>query len=412
MTFDLSGKRALVTGGTGFIGGRLVERLLRENAQVRVLVRNFMKAPRLARYDVEMMAGDASVQADIDRAVEGCDVVFHCSYGNSGTPEDQKRGTFGSTQYILDAALKHGVQRVVNVSTVAVYGETPDGDLDESAPRKTFGDVYSGSKAEAEELCTRYAKEKGLGVSTIQPAIVYGPFGPAWTLRILNDLKNWRVVLVNGGDGLCNAVYVDDVVEAMILAAQRDEAQGEVFLIAADEPVTWKEFFERHEALLGEKGTVSMSLEDASKQFEARGKRKSLLFTEAKAILQEERSMRRRIRRSTEVNALIGAIKKITPRALQSALKNKATGEENGAASTAPAVTSAVEEEPEKPVQLLPPGVLRVNAAKTRAKIDKARKLLGYQPRYDFDAGMKRVEEWARWANIAPDQTGQNGTPG
>ena len=109
MNFDLSGKRALVTGGTGFIGGRLVERLLREGADVRVLVRNFMKAPRLARHSVEMVAGDASVQADVERAVAGCDVVFHCAYGNSGSEEDQRRGN--PRQHAIRARRRAGQRR-------------------------------------------------------------------------------------------------------------------------------------------------------------------------------------------------------------------------------------------------------------------------------------------------------------
>jgi len=398
MNFDPSGKRVLVTGGTGFIGGRLVERLLRDGAEVRVLVRNFMKAPRLARHAVEMMAGDASVEADVERAVAGCDAVFHCAYGNSGTPEDQRQGTVGSTRYVLDAAVEHGVQRVVNVSTVSVYGPTPDGDLDESAPRKTFGDVYSGAKAEAEALCTRYAKERGLNVYTVQPTIVYGPFGPAWTLRILGDLKTWRVVLVNGGSGLCNAVYVDDVVEAMILCSRREEAQGETFLISGPEPVTWKEFFDRHERILGEEGTIELSLEEATRRFEERGKRKSLLFGETKAILHEERSLRRRLRRSVEGNALVGALKAITPAGLRRSLKARMTGEDGSAANGAP-------DGREKPIQLLPPEVLRMNAARTRARIDKAERLLGYHPTYGFEAGMRRVEAWARWARIAPSPT-------
>lgn len=219
MPFDLGGKRALVTGGSGFIGGRLVEALVRKHdVQVRALVRNFMKAPRLARYEVEMVAGDASVEADVVRAAEGCDVIFHCAYGNSGDQEAQRQGTLGSTRYVLDAALKNGA-RVVNVSTVAVYGATADGDLTEESPRPGGGDVYSDSKLEAEQLCKQYAQQHGLAASTVQPTVVYGPFGPAWTLRILGDLDNWRVILVDDGQGLCNAVYVDDVVQAMLLAS-------------------------------------------------------------------------------------------------------------------------------------------------------------------------------------------------
>ena len=90
MTLD--GKKVLVTGGTGFIGSRLVEKLVLEHqARVRVLVRNFVNAPRIARFPIEMVPGDLSDPVSVQKAVQNCDVVFHCAYDFAGNTEEQKR---------------------------------------------------------------------------------------------------------------------------------------------------------------------------------------------------------------------------------------------------------------------------------------------------------------------------------
>ena len=129
--FDFSGKRVLVTGGTGFIGGRLVEKLVLEcNAKVRVLVRNFASASRIARFPIEMVHGNVTESDDVQAAVDGCDIVFHCAWEVQDSLSMERRVNVEGTRNVLQAALQAGVQRVVHLSTVLVYGATPDGDFD------------------------------------------------------------------------------------------------------------------------------------------------------------------------------------------------------------------------------------------------------------------------------------------
>ena len=144
--------------------------------------------------------------------------MFHCAYGSDGQDDSRRIVNAQGTRNVLDVALEHRIKRVVHTSTVTVYGNTPDGPLDESAPRQKTGFAYGDSKIEAEAAALSYVA-RGLSVAVVQPTVVYGPFGTTFTIKPLEQLKSGRVILVNGGDGLANLVYVDDVVSGMIAAA-------------------------------------------------------------------------------------------------------------------------------------------------------------------------------------------------
>ncbi len=178
-------------------------------------------------------------------AAAGCDVVFHCAYGTGGS--QKRRGFVNSegTRRVLAAAAAAGAGRVVHLSTLMVYGRTADGDLDESAPRRRFGDAYSDSKLAAESVAMAWARAGRVPVVVLQPTAVYGPWGGVWTAQPLAALRSGRLILVDGGAGTANAVYVDDLVSAMLLAAVRDGVVGEAFLVSAAEPVTWRELYGR-----------------------------------------------------------------------------------------------------------------------------------------------------------------------
>jgi len=384
---SLAGRTALVTGGTGFIGGRLVERLVVEHGvKVRALVRNLAGAGRLARFPVTVIHGDVTSPSDLQTAIEGCGLVFHCAYGTSGSQKHRAWVNTEGTRRVLAAARAAGAQRIVHLSTLMVYGKTADGDLDETAPRRRFGNAYSDSKLAAE----RIALASGLPVAVLQPTAVYGPYGGVWTENVLRALEAGRQILVDGGGGLANAVYVDDLVSAMLLAAVKEAAVGEAFLISGEEPVTWKELFGRFERMLGgEPRTVEMTQAEALAYWRDWQRRQPRALGEAFRILKQEQGIRTRIERTREILWLREMASAVLPERWQQKIKGRLG---SGGLPSAP--------DQALPIHPLSPEMIGFFRARTRVRIDKAKRLLGYAPAFDFATGMDLTEKWARWANL------------
>jgi len=387
------GMRVLVTGGTGSIGGHLVERLVMDyNAEVRVLVRDFARTSRIARFPIQMVPGDVTDAIAVHKAMEGCDIVFHLAYGNRGSPSLRKRETVQGTKNVLEAALRHKLKRVVNVSTISVYGKTKDGDLDESAPRKYSNRVYANSKLKAEKLAFHYFRKYGLPVSIIQPTIVYGPFIKGWTIEVIERLKMGRVILPEEGKGLCNAVYVDDVVKAMLLAATRDEAVGEAFLISAKEPVTWRDFYSAYEQMLGVKSTILASQSDIA-DLKKRYKQEHATLHQIVTALRR-RDVLMWLTQLPAVEKIYKLAEAIIPPSRWERLKYRVVLSENPIEQSQPGV---FEGKPFKPLTDFQAWELR---ARTRVMIDKAKRLLGYEPSFDLEQGMKLTEMWVKYSNL------------
>lgn len=390
----LKGRKVLVTGASGFIGGRLVERLvLHHGAEVHVLVRNPASAARLARFPVTFHLGDVTRTADLEKAVPGCEVLFHCAYGTTGSQKRRAWVNRVGTERTLEAAHRAGVSRVVYLSTLMVYGQTADGDLDETAPRRRFGNAYSDSKLDAERFALQCSRSGRVPVTVLQPTAVYGPYGGVWTVQPLEALKSGRMILVNGGKGLANAVYVDDLVSAMLLAAVKDQAVGEAFLISGPEAVTWSELYGRFAAMLGDgpERTVSMTVDEARAFYKRHQREKSRFHQEFLRTFKADRGFRDRLMATRELLALRELASSVLPEGLQDRIKGRMSG---GGGRPTPPVEKGL------PIHPLTPQMIGFFAAKTRVRIDKARRLLGYEPAFPLQRGMELTGQWARWANL------------
>ncbi len=229
--------KVLVTGAGGFIGSRIVEMMHETGfATVHAGVRRWAAAARIGRFPVEIVQCDVMDEAQVRLATHGMDWVVHCAVG-------PREVTIQGMENVLRAAREAGVKRVVHLSTIDVYGEV-SGETAEEAPLTPTGNAYGDSKIEAEQICRRYEAE-GLPVVILRPSIVYGPYSALWTIEPAERLQvhPWPFARAFC-QGICNLVYVDDLVHAVMLALARPEAVGEAFNINGPDRPTWYEYFE------------------------------------------------------------------------------------------------------------------------------------------------------------------------
>jgi nucleoside-diphosphate-sugar epimerase len=387
----LVGKTVLVTGGTGFIGSRLVEKLiLEQQAHVRVLVRTYGRASRIARFPVEMVPGNLTDVESVRRATRGCDVIFNCAYDFAADREHQKRSSMQAARNLGEAALRETVRRLVHVSTSAVYAPMPDGDLTEASGWPKSTNPYVLIKRELERLLLDQHKTRGLPAVVVQPTLVYGPFSRDWTIGPIQQLTSGYIPLVDQGTGLCNPVYIDDVIDAMILAATAQAAVGERFLISGDKPLTWKEFYEPLESLLGTKATIEITEQELSQEI-ARRQRDSALSSRLRNLMRN-REVAEVVRTLPAVSTFVAVAKKILRHDQWESLKSRFVPNGSPIFNGHGAAT--------KPLHIPSELLLQMYKSKTRVRIDKARALLGYSPKFDFERGMNVTAEFLRWANL------------
>lgn len=391
---SLSNSKILVTGATGFIGGRLVEILsMKHQAAITALVRDFSRTPRIACFPIKMISGDITDFAKVNRAMAGCELVFHCVYGNKGEDKERVKATVRGTENILKAALENKVKKVIYLSTVSVYGNTKDGIVDENTRKNKPKDVYGRSKLTAERFAISYSKKWEVPLVILQPSVVYGPYGDYWTIHQIRQMKNGMIILVDGGKGLSNPVYVDDVVNAMLLSAVKDIPLAETYIISGDEPVTWKEFYSKYEKMIQEKSTVDMTVGEASDFYTKFRKENSTLMRIVRAF-RKDLTFRMFILGLPMVDRILHFMDKILPRASWIMIKTYFKHDHSNIND------KIISEDQKKPIHVLDKSGLQFYNRKTAFSIEKAKKLLGYRPQFSLQKGMLLTEKWAKWANL------------
>lgn len=233
---------ALVTGATGFLGGRLVRKLLGAGERVRVLVRDLARAEALASLGAEVVCGDLTDRASVLTATESCASVFHVGALSApwGRREAFLETNVDGTRNIIDGCIRGDVGRLVFVSSPSVvFDGTPHVGSTEDAPyARRFLSAYSESKKLAEEAVLA-AGQLGLGAVVLRPKAIFGPGDTALLPRIVDAARRGRLVQIGDGTNRVDLTYVDNVVDALVVARNAGHVRG-VFTITNDEhPGLW-----------------------------------------------------------------------------------------------------------------------------------------------------------------------------
>lgn len=383
VTTDFSGKVALVTGATGCIGGRLVERLAQiEGLRVKALVRNYGRAVRIARLPIELVTADLLDPASLAGVVAGCDIVFHCAYGSDGDREQQWRTTVDGTRNLARVAAEAKVQRFVHVSTVSVHGFNPGPEIDENAPFAHHkDDWYATTKIEAEKH-VQAAQSMGLPAVIVRPAVVYGPYSVPWTIGPVESLLGGTFNWVDQGRGTCCPIYVDDVAEALARAAVAPEALGAILFLAG-QPASWREFFQYYLDMTGVQHAPSWTretwrVERQRAQFRASSPGKTL------ALLGRPR-VRDALRETFIVGHGMRALGAILPERTR---RQVLAGPER--------IEAARQQGSVLPSEL----AMHLFCSKTVYRTDRIERILGFHPRYDLRAGMRLTQDWLEYSGM------------
>ena len=236
-----------VTGGSGFIGGRLIERLCAEGHLVRALARSDTAAGSVRARGAEPVPGDLADVAAMRAGADGCQLAFHAAatLGDWGRRADFERGNVQGTHNVLRACEDAGVRRFVHVGTeAALLAGKPLVEVDETAPlRPDSPALYSSTKARAEQAVLAANSERFETV-VVRPRFVWGR-GDTTLLPVIAEMvRTGRFAWIGGGRHRTSTTHVDNTVEGLLLGADRGRP-GNAYFVTDGEPVVFREFVGR-----------------------------------------------------------------------------------------------------------------------------------------------------------------------
>jgi nucleoside-diphosphate-sugar epimerase len=332
--------RVAVIGANGFIGSRLVEQWhLEGRADVVPIVRRPEAAAPVLRFELNCRVADALDEHELARALDGCDAVVHAAAG-------PRRLVTQSPACVARAAGRAGTGVVIYLSSMAIHGWHAAPGTDETSPLPRRHSLpYDRWKVLGEKALRRTCLETGTRFVILRPGIVYGPRSQ-WTAGFAQSVVQGSAYVVAGGRGVCNAIYVDNLVHAVGLALDRREALGETFLVSDDEAITWQMLYEPVCRALGRRWDTVADLEPRTPR----------------------RTSRERLRNSDRRLAAAG---------------------EAGLPPSPPLETSLLQ------------------TCDYRFPTTKARRVLGFEPQVPFDEACRGTVEWLGFAGFPVDASTQ-----
>lgn len=235
-------EKFLITGAAGFVGFNLLQVLVDNGVQVRAMVRSGGRRLQKSFPGIEVVEADISMPETLPALLEGITGVYHIAalFRQQGFADEVFREVNAvGVKNLLDASIAAGVKRFIHCSTVGVLGHIDRPPANEQTPYNP-SDIYQQTKMEGEKIALEYFRSGLIGGNVIRPGMVYGP-GDMRTLKLFSMISKGTFFYVGKGEATVHFVDVRDLAKSFVLAMEREEVNGEVFIIAGDRPMPLKE---------------------------------------------------------------------------------------------------------------------------------------------------------------------------
>ena len=240
--------KILVTGGTGFTGKALVRRLLNDGHQVVALdYKEGLKTEELRQWGAEVVIGTVVDRECVRRCMRGVEIVQHlaAAFRELNVPESHyDHVNVDGTRICLEEAHAAGVKKFIYCSTCGIHGNVKNPPTDEE---HNIGpaDYYQSTKYKAEPVCLEFMKKTGLPVTILRPAAIYGPGDPERFQMIFKRVSRGKFPMFGNGKTLYHPLYIDNLVDAFVLAMDPQKGNGQAYLIADEEYVQIEDLVRR-----------------------------------------------------------------------------------------------------------------------------------------------------------------------
>lgn len=243
-------RRVFITGAGGFIGRSLMQRYRQLGCQV-------LGVDLVADQTNSIVKGDLAKPSEWANHADGCDLFINTAavVSLSASWADYQAGSMTGVRNVLDVAVAAGAKRFIHLSSIAAMGWQYSPDADETSPVVIGNHYRYGVAKGASEHVVLAAHARGeIDCTIIRPGDVYGPGSRAWLLEPLAKAKQGQLILPDGGRHAFTPIYIDDLVDGIVLAASSAQAAGNIYILWGDEPVSCRDFFTHHWQWAGRKG--------------------------------------------------------------------------------------------------------------------------------------------------------------
>jgi nucleoside-diphosphate-sugar epimerase len=348
-------------GAGGFFGSRFVEcAVLGGWADVVPVVRRVASLPGISRFRVPWRIADAADVQKLAQACAGCDALVHAVVGDPPVIEAAARA-------LMPAAKQAGVKRVIFLSSASVHGQNPaSGTTEDAALSDRQPIAYNNAKVRAERILQRDRSPNGPELVILRPGIVFGP-RDRWVTSMATELRNGRACVGAEGKGICNSIYVDNLVSAVRCAMCSDGVDGEAFFVGDPTAMTWGWFYRSvARGLLIDAGRIQY----------------------VGATPAPKRRWLSELRSSAAVQNLLPYIPSTIKRLGKALVRELSRPPELSPFALPSPQSSGLSFE-----------LSQLHNCHYRLPCEKAARLLGYQPSISCETGLERTVAWLKWCD-------------